>query len=198
MLNVFAQQLFQFQKRMFLDLQPILDEGLTAGQVGEEAARAAQLILDRTNTLLQFVGMISSSDYLSSVRHCCGSSSYWTGTTPSSSSLVWVGAQPEPGRVLFRSVGDPGCFSRIRLFPSRIPYSGSKRYLFRIPDQDQQLRIWVFLTQKLMLSPWICSMIRAVSPDPGSRILILLGMRIASKITNIVGFLTFKRAFVLS
>jgi hypothetical protein len=46
---------------MFLDLQPILDEGLTAGQVGEEAARAAQLILDRTNTLLQFVGMISSS-----------------------------------------------------------------------------------------------------------------------------------------
>jgi hypothetical protein len=46
---------------MFLDLQPILEDGLTGGQVGEEAARAAQLILDRTNTLLQFVGMISSS-----------------------------------------------------------------------------------------------------------------------------------------
>ncbi len=46
---------------MFLDLQPILDDGLTAGQVGEEAARAAQLIMDRKNTLLQFVGTISSS-----------------------------------------------------------------------------------------------------------------------------------------
>jgi hypothetical protein len=58
MLNIFAAKLFHFQKRMFLDLQPILDEGLTAGQVGEEAARAAQLILDRNNTLLQFVGTI--------------------------------------------------------------------------------------------------------------------------------------------
>jgi hypothetical protein len=48
--------LFHFQKRMFLDLQPILEDGLTGGQVGEEAARAAQLILDRNNTLLQFVG----------------------------------------------------------------------------------------------------------------------------------------------
>jgi hypothetical protein len=54
-------KLFEFQKRMFLDLQPILDDGLTGGQVGEEAAKAAQLILDRTNTLLQFVGTSSSS-----------------------------------------------------------------------------------------------------------------------------------------
>jgi hypothetical protein len=50
-----------FRREMFLDLQPILEDGLTAGQVGEEAVRAAHLILDRSNTLLQFVGMISSS-----------------------------------------------------------------------------------------------------------------------------------------
>jgi hypothetical protein len=61
MLNIFAATLFQFQKIMFLDLQPILEDGLTGGQVGEEAARAAHLILDRTNNLLQFVGTSSSS-----------------------------------------------------------------------------------------------------------------------------------------
>jgi hypothetical protein len=46
-------------------------------------------------------------------------------------------------------VGDPGCLSRIRTFPSRI--QGKKGTGSCIPDQDPQLRIVVFLTQKIVL-----------------------------------------------
>ena len=38
-----------------------------------------------------------------------------------------------------RSVADPACLCRIRIFLSRIPDTGSQR--FRIPDPDQHPRI---------------------------------------------------------
>jgi hypothetical protein len=43
---------------MFLDLLPVLEDGLTEGQVEEEAAAVVQLLLTRQNTLLQFIGRI--------------------------------------------------------------------------------------------------------------------------------------------
>ncbi len=61
----------------------------------------------------------------------------------------------------FSDVADPGCLSRIKIFPSRIPDPGSKRY--RIPDPHQ--RIKVYLTQKILfklLEIWSLMIV----PDP--------------------------------
>ena len=42
--------------KMLLDLSPVLEDGLTAEQVVEEASRVAGLLTARQSTLVQFIG----------------------------------------------------------------------------------------------------------------------------------------------
>ena len=50
---------------MLLDLSPVLEDGLTAEQVVEEASRVAGLLTARQSTLVQFIGRPSSNLFLS-------------------------------------------------------------------------------------------------------------------------------------
>ena len=51
--------------KMLLDLSPVLEDGLTAEQVVEEASRVAGLLTARQSTLVQFIGRPSSNLFLS-------------------------------------------------------------------------------------------------------------------------------------
>jgi hypothetical protein len=95
--------------------------------------------------------------------------------------LLWISTVLMLSRIP-GSVADPGCLSRIRFFPSRIPNPGSKLSPPWIPDPGSALKNLSILTPKIlkkwflsskMYDPGCASRIRMLTfypsriPDPG-------------------------------